>query len=306
MKDWPAYNVALKQRGDVTVWFDEAAVDAWRQPPSGRPGGQRRYSDIAIVTALTLRTVFHLPLRQTEGFVASLISLMDLGLDTPDYSTLSRRAGTVVVPPLVHVHSGPIHLVIDSTGLKMLGDGEWLAHKHKTSNKRRSWRKLHLGVDAEGMIVAARLTDSGADDATVGVAMIADLRPTIEPFTADGAYDTRAIYEVLAPIAGASGPRIVVPPKKTAVRSRPAKHIFKQRDAAIERISEVGRREWRKESGAHQQARAENAMLRYKRIIGVSLRAKKPRAQVSEVMLAVRVLNRMADLGMPNSVAVVA
>jgi hypothetical protein len=255
---------------------------------------------------LTLRTVFHLPLRQTEGFVASLISLMDLGLDTPDYSTLSRRAGTVVVPPLAHVHSGPIHLVIDSTGLKMLGDGEWLAHKHKTSNKRRSWRKLHLGVDAEGMIVAARLTDSGADDATVGVAMIADLRPTIERFTADGAYDTRAIYEVLAPIAGASGPRIVVHPKKTAVRSRPAKHIFKQRDAAIERLSEVGRREWRKESGAHQQARAENAMLRYKRIIGVSLRAKKPRAQVSEVMLAVRVLNRMADLGMPNSVAVVA
>ena len=306
VKNWRAYNVALKQRGDITVWFDEAAIDAWSPPPSGLPGGQRRYSDLAIVTALTLRTVFHLPLRQTEGFVASMIRVMGLELDTPDYSTLSRRSVTVLVPPRVYGLSGPIHLVIDSTGLKMLGDGEWLVHKHKTSNKRRSWRKLHLGVDASGFIVASDLTESRADDATVGVALISRLKSPIGRFTADGAYDTRAIYEALAPAAGSSGTTIVVPPNRSAARSSPAEDVFKQRDAAIGRISEVGRRQWRKESGAHQQARAENAVLRYKRIIGGSLRARKRSAQVRETLLAVRVLNRMAELGMPKSQAVVA
>jgi hypothetical protein len=104
------------------VWFGEDAINAWNAPPSGRPGGQRRYSDLAIVTALTLRTVFHLALRQTEGFVASLIRLMGLTLKTPDHTTLSRRNRSVEVPRLARVHDGPVHLVIDSTGLKMLGD----------------------------------------------------------------------------------------------------------------------------------------------------------------------------------------
>ena len=135
---------------------------------SGRPGGQHRYSDLAIVTALTLRTVFHLPLRQTEGFVGSLIRLMGLGLDTPDHTTLSRRSATVEVPQIDRRTSEPIHLAIDSNGLKIMGDGEWHAHKHRTSNKRRVWRKLHLGVDAEGFILGSELTGSGVDDASVG------------------------------------------------------------------------------------------------------------------------------------------
>ena len=120
--------------------------------------GPRRYSDLAIITVLTLRTVFHLPLRQTEGFVSSLIGLMGLALKTPDHTTLSRRSRDVEVPRFAQSGSPP-HLVIDSTGLKMLGDGEWQAHKHKTSNKRRSWRKLHMGIDEDSYIVAAALTD---------------------------------------------------------------------------------------------------------------------------------------------------
>ena len=119
--------------------------------------GPRRYSDLAIITVLTLRTVFHLPLRQTEGFVSSLIGLMGLALKTPDHTTLSRRSRDVEVPRFAQSGSPP-HLVIDSTGLKMLGDGEWQAHKHKTSNKRRSWRKLHMGIDEDSYIVAAALT----------------------------------------------------------------------------------------------------------------------------------------------------
>jgi len=167
VRNWAVYDDVLRERGDITVWFDEKASFAWNAPPSGRPGGQRRYSNLAIVTALTLRTVFHLPLRQTEGFVASLIGLMGLGLKTPDHTTLSRRNRDVEIPHLPRGHDDALHLVIDSTGLKVLGDGEWQAHKHKTANKRRSWRKLHLGIDSDGCIVASALTDSGEDDASV-------------------------------------------------------------------------------------------------------------------------------------------
>ena len=184
-------------------------------PPSGHPGGQRRYSDLAIVTALTLRTVFHLPLRQTEGFVASLIGLMGLALQTPDHTTLSRRHRSVEVPHLARDHDGPLHLVIDSTGLKIFGDGEWQAHKHKTSSKRRSWRKLHLGIDGDGCIIASALTDSGEDDASVGISMLEQVEGPVARFTADGAYDTRPMYEALAASGGANI-KIVIPPKKTA------------------------------------------------------------------------------------------
>jgi hypothetical protein len=303
VKNWPAYEAALRKRGDITVWFDEDAIDAWNAPPGGRPGGQHRYSDLAIVTALTLRTVFHLPLRQTEGFVASLIWMMGLDLETPDHTTLSRRSATVEVPEFVRRQDGPIHLAIDFTGLKIMGDGEWHAHKHRTSNKRRAWRKLHLGVDAEGSIVASELTDSSVDDASVGAAMIDRLAVAIERFTADGAYDTRAIYEALG-AAGTPGVTIVIPPRRMASPSSPPEYVLEQRDAAIERISEVGRRQWRKEAGAHQQARAENGMFRYKRMIGDALRARKPDAQKREAMIAVNVINRMTTLGMPESVAV--
>ncbi len=303
VKNWPTYEAALRNRGDITLWFDEDAIDSWNAPPSGRAGGQRRYSDLAILTALTLRSVFHLPLRQTEGFVASLIRVMGLDLETPDHTTLSRRSHTVVVPALARMHDEPIHLVIDSTGLKMVGDGEWHAHRHKTSNKRRSWRKLHLGVDGDGFIVASALTDSGVDDASVGVALIGQVGTTIAHFTADGAYDTRAIYESLAANGGAV-PNIVVPPKRTAKVDAGAAAPWRQRNRAIRRIAEVGRRRWRKESGAHQQARAENAMFRFKGIIGDRLRSRSPERQQTEAMIAVNILNRMTTLGKPLSVAV--
>ena len=303
VRNWPAYEASLRKRGDVTVWFDEACAGAWNAPSSGLPGGQRRYSDLAIVTTLTLRTVFHLGLRQAEGFVGSLLALMGLDLDTPDHTTLSRRSACVEAPRIHRSHQGPIHLVIDSTGLKILGDGEWHTHKHGTTNKRRRWKKLHLGVDTQGFIVASALTDSGQDDAAVGVRMICDLDCAIGRFTANGAYDTRAIYQALAS-AGHDPRTIVIPPRKTATPSQPPEELLEQRDAAIDRIAEVGRRRWRKESGAHRQARAENAMFRYKRLVGDRLRAKSPESQRTEARIAVNVLNRMYGLGMPDSEAI--
>lgn len=303
VKNWASYEESLRRRGDITVWFDEHAVEAWNAPPGGLPGGQLKYSDVAIITALTLRTVFRLPLRQTEGFLASLIRLMSLSLNTPDHTTLSRRSGTVDVPGPSKAQDGPVHLVIDSTGLKMMGEGEWHAHKHRTSNKRRRWRKLHLALDGDGYIVASRLNESSCDDAATGVEVLGGLGVTIERFTADGAYDSRALYEALSAI-GSPCLQVVIPPKSTAVLDPRAEGAWRQRNEALERIGQVGRRQWRKESGAHGQARAENGMYRYKRIIGDSLRAGTAGAQKTEAMIAVSVLNRMTELGMPESAAI--
>ena len=156
IRNWREYERGLRSRGDVTIWLSEDAIAAWIPPKNGLRGGQRRYSNLAIRTALTLRVVFGHPLRQTEGFLDSLLSLMSRDLKAPDHTTLSRRNQIVVVPPLTRFHGGPIDLIVDSTGLKILGRGEWNAHKHKTSKKRRDWRKLHIGVDAEGFMEVVR------------------------------------------------------------------------------------------------------------------------------------------------------
>ncbi len=164
MTNWREYERGLKSPGDITVWFSDEASDAWTPPKNGRRGGQPRYSNLAIVAALTLRMVFHLPLRQTEGFLDSLLRLMELDLRAPDHTTLSRRNKDVDVPSPSRVLDGPIHLIVDSTGLKISGAGEWHAHRHKSWKARRHWRKLHVGVDDDGFIVAAKLTKSSEDD----------------------------------------------------------------------------------------------------------------------------------------------
>src|SRR5271163_4124627 len=152
--NWPEYDAALRRRGSLTVWVTDEAIAAWQAEPRTTRGGQPRYSQLAIATALTLRTVFRLGLRQTEGLIGSVSGLLGLDLAIPDHSTLSRRAETLAVagpPPSAE----PVHLLVDSTGLKLSGAGEWLVEKHGTS-RRRSWRKLHIGVDADtGRIVAA-------------------------------------------------------------------------------------------------------------------------------------------------------
>src|SRR5215210_8455989 len=145
--NWAEYDAALRQRGSLTVWFTEAAIAAWRAEPRTTRGGQPHYSDLAITTALTLKAVFRLALRQTEGLIGSIIRLLGLALSVPDHTTLSRRAETLEVPrPRSDSDAEPMHLLVDSTGLKLCGPGEWLVEKHGTKT-RRSWRKLHVGVD---------------------------------------------------------------------------------------------------------------------------------------------------------------
>jgi Transposase DDE domain len=161
--NWTEYDAALRQRGSLTIWITDTAIAAWRAEPRTTRGGQPYYSALAITTALTLRAVFRLALRQTEGLIGSVIRLLGLDLAVPDHSTLSRRAETLPVPQPRSSHE-PVHLLVDSTGLKLCGPGEWLIEKHGTRT-RRSWRKLHLGVDADtGEIMAARLTANDDDD----------------------------------------------------------------------------------------------------------------------------------------------
>src|SRR5690349_20884194 len=163
------YDAALRQRGSLTVWFTDEAVAAWRAAPRTTRGGQPWYSPLAILTALTLRAVFRLALRQTEGLIGSILRLLGLELAAPDHTTLSRRAATLEVPRS-RPGTGPVHLLVDSTGLRLSGPGEWLVEKHGTK-ARRAWHKLHLGVDAEtGRIEAVELTGHETDDAAPGSA----------------------------------------------------------------------------------------------------------------------------------------
>ncbi len=293
--NWREYERGLVQRGDVTVWLSPAAVGAWKGKPSGRRGAQPKFSDLAIETALTLRLVFRLPLRQTEGFIRSLFKLMGVELNAPDHTTLSRRGADLKVSLACRTGNGPIDLIIDSSGLAIVGEGEWAAAKHG-GNGRRGWKKLHLGVDATGEIVAQVLTDSDVHDAPTGVEMIDNLASSIQSMTADAAYDTRPVYRA----AEARGARVVVPPmsraSSTAWRQQP-----KARDRTIRQVKELGRRRWKKESGYHRQGRVENTFFRYKAVIGDRLRARTLSAMETEAAVACNLLNRMRALGWPTS-----
>ncbi len=196
--NWAEYDASLKRRGSLTVWFTDEAVAAWRAEPRTTPGGQPHYSALAITTALTLRAVFRLALRQTEGLIGSVIALLGLDLSVPDHSTLSRRAKTLEVPPLRRGGTGPLHLLVDSTGLKLGGAGEWLIEKHGTS-RRRSWRKLHIGIDANSReIVAIEVTGKDIDDAAMVDALLDQIADPIASFTADGGYDQDRVSQAVA------------------------------------------------------------------------------------------------------------
>ena len=193
--NWAEYDAALRQRGSLTVWFTEAAIAAWHAEPRTTPGGQPHYSDLAITTALTLKAVFRLALRQTEGLIGSVIRLLGLDLSVPDHTTLSRRAETLEVPrPRSGSDAEPVHLLVDSTGLKLCGPGEWLIEKHGT-RRRRSWKTLHIGMDADtGRIVASELTTHDVDDGSQVGPLLDQVAGPLASFTGDGAYDRTDVY----------------------------------------------------------------------------------------------------------------
>ncbi len=209
--NWPEFDRSLVQRGNLTLWLSPDAIAGWNAKPSCRRGGQRKYSDVAIETALTVRLLLHLPLRQTEGFLLSIFELMDIHLDVPDHTTLSRRSGQLDLPLRSRRVSGPIDFVIDSSGLAIFGEGEWAAVKHGGKGIQ-GWKKLHLGVDETGVIVTETLTNANIDDATTGIALVDQVTGDIDTIIGDTAYDTRPFYEA----AAGRDAKIVVPPMKNA------------------------------------------------------------------------------------------
>ena len=296
--NWPEDEQALVRRGDVTLWLSAEAMDAWRPAPSGRPGGPRKFSDVSLMTALLRRLVFRLPLRQTEGCLRSVLAVMRTDLEAPDHTTLSRRSQHLDLALDRIPAQRPVHLIVESTGLSIVGEGEWAAVKHGTRGQR-GWKKRHFCVDRSGVIIAPAVTEPTADAATTGISLIEQVDGDIASVTAAAAYDTIAFYEA----AWARGARVVVPPATTASVSR-RRPRSGARDRTITRVKRLGRRRWKTASGYQRQARVENALCRYKSIIGDGLRARTPGGRQTEPLLACNVLNRMTELGRPASYSI--
>jgi hypothetical protein len=271
-------------------------VAAWRAPATGERGGQPIYSATAIETGLALRVVFHQPLRQTEGLLRSIANVLELDIAIPDHTTLSRRGGGLTILPKTIGREDPLHLLVDSTGLKIYGEGEWLDQRRNIRTPRR-WRKLHLGVDADTHeIVAAELTPDDVGDVPQLPDLLDQVDAEIASVTADGAYDGKVVYYAVAnrhPDA-----EIIIPPRATAV---PDETTVTQRDRHITTIEEHGRMGWQRRSGYNRRSLVETAVYRYKTIVGRRLQARTLPTQRIEAKIGCNVLNRMTSFGMPAS-----
>lgn len=292
--NWSSYNDSLKQRGSLSIWFDPEMV--WTPPPSGKRGRQQQFSDAAIQTCLTLKVLFGLPLRQTTGFVQSLLRLVGLDWAAPDFSTLCRRQKTLNVSLPYRGSKGPLNLLIDSTGIKAEGEGEWNARKHGVS-KRRIWRKIHIGIDEETLEVrTVEVTSSNVGDAPILPELLNQIPPDqdIGSVTADGAYDTRKCHEAIA----AREAHTVIPPSKNAKPWKPTSAGAIARNDAVSAQRYLGRTLWRRWSGYHRRSRVETKMHCIK-LLGQSLMARDFERQVAEIQVRIAVLNRYTALGIP-------
>ncbi|NLS21330.1 IS5 family transposase [Rhizobium sp. P40RR-XXII] len=300
--NWQEYEVGLRRRGSLTLWLTPEALSSWQAPRRKTRGGQPRYSDLAIETALTVGLVFGLRLRQTEGLVESVLSLMGLKLAVPDHTTMSRRARTW--PARIERHTRQVsdeavHILVDSTGLQVYGAGQWPEEKHGTGS-RRSWRKLHLALDAgNGEIIAHTMTDQDIGDASQLGPLLDQIDRPIGQFIADGAYDGAPIYDAV--INHSPEAAVVIPPRANAIEWTGEEPSF-QRDRHIAAISRDGRMKWQASTGYGKRALVETAIGRYKSIIGRRLRARSFLAQQTEVALGCVVLNRLLGCARPKSV----
>ena len=303
LRNWRQYNDALIRRGSLTLGVDQDTIRAWRYQGPARRGAQVQYSDLAIECLLTLRSVYHLTLRATEGFARSLFELREVDLTVPDSSTLCRRAATVRIT-LPKKATGPLHLVLDSTGLKVYGEGEWKVRQHGYS-KRRTWLKLHLAVDPQTHeIQAAMVTDPGVTDAETVPALLEQVENPVESAAGDGMYDRQVVSDAL----GCRSARAVVPPRRDAKIQRHGNTSGPRlaRDENLRRIRRIGRSAWKEESGYHERSLAETAMFRMKTIFGGGVASRCPAQQATEAGVRCRALNLMTHQGMPQSERVAA
>ena len=297
--NWSDYERGLKSRGDITLWISDEAIDQWDQNEYKGRGRPHKYSSLAIETVLFIRLLFKLPLRQTEGFISSLFQLMSLDLDVPDHSTLSRRSQTL--NPKIRCYGkikGPIHIMIDSTGLSIHGEGKWTRHKHG-KRKRRGWRKLHIATDQNGMIHAASLSDETKRDGAVAPNLIREVGE-INSLITDSGYDEIKVYQTALNHMKPNG-KIIIHPRSNAVVSANKKAALRQRNQHVKEIQSRGVFEWRKTSGYYQQSKVENSFYRYKTIIGDHLKSRREDSRLVESILACNLFNKFRLMTKPQS-----
>jgi len=297
IRNWSEYNKALVKRGSLTVWFDANCINAWGGTPlTGKRGRPQQYSDIAIQCCLTLKSVFRLPLRATQGFVDSLLTLLNLPLSAPDYSLVSKRQKTLQLTlPQNQPTSNPMHLVVDSTGLKLFGEGEWKVRKHG-KEKRRQWLKLHLAVnEAEHSIEASVLTGDNVHDSETLPELLDQIINPIEQVTGDGAYDTFESYETTVN----KGAKPCFPPRVNARRNKPINEGHRLRNHAVSQVKYHDLAYWKKKNNYHRRSLAETAMYRFKQLLGDRVQSRTIDRQSREIGIKCLILNKMTQLGMP-------
>jgi hypothetical protein len=299
IRNWKEYNKALTRRGSLTIWFDEDAKEKWlNKEKNGKRGVPQTYTDVAIECMSMLKAVYKLPLRATRGLTQSIIELLGIDLPVPCYSTLSRRREEQTVKLPFQPRDKPIYIVVDSTGIKIYGEGEWKVRKHGFS-KRRVWRKLHIAVDERsGEVRAVEMTNKDVADKEVLPDLLKRVEGEIEQISGDGAYDYIDAYEAI----GKYKARATIPPREGAILHNTAQ--WAARDENVRRINEIGRKEWKKQSRYHRRSLVETAMFRLKWIFGERMHEKKRRRQSYELLIRCAALNRMTHLGMPESYAV--
>jgi hypothetical protein len=300
VKNWSEYDQALVQRGSITVWLSNDFEKSWPYVGEKQRGSQFEYSAQAITSMLTVKHVFHLPNRATEGFVRSIFGMLKVNLSVPDHTTLSRRGKDLEVD-LAKKACGHLDIVMDSTGLKVYGEGEWKVRTHGKS-KRRTWRKLHIGADPEsGEIEAVALTENSVNDADMVESLLGQIDQPIDHFAGDGIYDKRKVYNSLNQHAPQA--KVLIPPRKNARIWRHGNTQAERlkRDENLRAVRKLGRKAWKENSGYHMRSLAETTIFRFKTIFGDRLSARLLETQATQAVICCAALNRMTHLGMLES-----
>jgi hypothetical protein len=305
IRNWPEYNAGLVKRGSLTFWVSEDVLEVWVSHEfTGDPGAPMLYSDIAIETVVTLKSLFHLAGRQATGFVASIFEWMEVELPVPDHSTVSRRMSKLEITLPTLDAKRARHVVVDSTGIKVYGEGEWKVRQHGVG-KRRTWLKLHLAVDeSTGDILAAVVSTNNVADAQVLSDLLEQIEEDVEQVSGDGAYDTKSSYDTITN----HGAKPVIPPRKNAVIEQHGncKAPPKARDETLRSIRKHGRKRWKQLSNYHRRSLSETAMFRQKNAFGGKVSSRKFDNQATELLCQCTILNRMTHLAKPISVPVAA
>ncbi len=295
LNNWSEYNESLKKRGSLTIWFDDNVKDNWLYNGKQKPGGKKIYGDIAIEFCLTIRSLFRLPYRQTEGMVGSLMKMMSLELPVLSYTQFNRRTKHIDIK--LKNSKDDIHIAVDSTGLKVYGEGEWKVRKHGWC-KHRTWRKMHMAVNIDTLdIEAVTVTGNDADDGSQVEPLLNTIESKIISFRGDGGYDKKKVRQILAE----GEIKQIIPPQENAVIKNETEAYAFERNEAIKKIQQTDRVTWKKEIGYHKRSLAEVSMHRYKIIFTGALQSRKIEYEKKEVAFKCKLLNRMKDLGMPKS-----